>query len=104
MTRQWRVKSPQDYLDKVSNQQHLAGVQLLAAADVSLEFMMNALRMVQGFDKRVFAERTGLPLEQIETQIAQAMEAGLLEQDEHRLWPSTQGLQFLNELLQYFMP
>ena len=102
--RQWRVKNPQDYLDKVSTQQHLGGEQVLSTADLPVEFMLNALRLVHGFDKSVFCERTGLSLEQIATPLHQAIEAGLLEQDEQRLWPSSKGLHFLNELLQYFMP
>jgi len=100
ITRQWRVKNPQDYLDKVRHRQHLGGEHVLTPADLPVEFMLNALRLVQGFDKTIFTERTGLPLEAIETPLAQAMQAGLLQQDTQRLWPSSKGLHFLNELLQ----
>jgi len=102
--RQWRVKSPQDYLDKISQGQHISGEQVLKTDDLPLEFMMNALRLVDGFDKTVFTERTGMTLEQIEAPQQKAMEAGLIDEDQKRLWPTTRGQQYLNELLQYFMP
>jgi oxygen-independent coproporphyrinogen-3 oxidase len=104
ITRQWRIRHPQDYLDKVGNGQHLGGQQVLSESDLQLEFMMNALRLVDGFDKTLFSERTGLSLETIETPLAKAIEAGLLNEDQQHFWPGQQGLQYLNELLQYFMP
>lgn len=104
ITRQWRVKHPQDYLDKISQGQNLGGEQVLITKDLPLEFMLNALRLVDGFDKTLFTERTGLSLESIEAQIAQAMDVGLLEEDEQRIRPSNRGILFLNELLQYYMP
>ena len=102
--RQWRVKGPQDYLDKVSLGQHISGEQVLKTDDLPLEFMMNALRLVDGFDKILFVERTGMTLDQIEVHQQKAMEAGLIDEDQIRLWPTTRGQQYLNELLQYFMP
>lgn len=104
ITRQWRIKHPQDYLDKVIDGQHLGGQQILSVSDLKLEFMMNALRLVDGFDKALFSERTGLSLETIETPLAKAIETGLLNENQQRLWPGQKGLQYLNELLQYFMP
>ena len=103
ITRQWRVKSPQGYLGKVSNGQHLGGEQILSPADISLEFMMNALRLIDGFDKTLFAERTKLSLEAIDAPLKKAMEAGLLYEDEQGFRPSNRGILYLNELLQYFL-
>lgn len=103
ITRQWRVKRPQDYLDSVNNGKHVGGEQVLTAEELPLEFMLNALRLVAGFDKTLFAERTSLELDMIETSLSQAMDTGLLEENEQRIRPSERGMQYLNELLQYFL-
>lgn len=103
ITRQWRVKNPQEYLDKTGSGQHISGTQVLLPADISLEFMMNALRLVSGFDKALFAERTQLSLEAIDVPLTKALEAGLLYEDEQKIRPSNRGILYLNELLQYFL-
>ncbi|HMM54835.1 MAG TPA: radical SAM family heme chaperone HemW [Candidatus Desulfobacillus sp.] len=76
----------------------------IADADLPFEFMMNALRLSEGFPPRLFAERTGLPLASVRRQLDAAAEKGLLLEDERRIAPSARGRRFLNDLLQIFLP
>jgi oxygen-independent coproporphyrinogen-3 oxidase len=69
-----------------------------------VEFLMNALRLVEGVPATLFAERTGLPLAALEPGLGRARERDLLEKDPERLQASERGLRFLNDLLQEFMP
>ena len=72
--------------------------------ELPFEFMLNALRLTEGFAAAAFRERTGLPWEVIERPIAAALERGLLERSGDRYRPSANGLRFLNELLLEFLP
>jgi putative oxygen-independent coproporphyrinogen III oxidase len=76
----------------------------LAAGDRSLEFMMNALRLTEGFPLAMFQERTGLALSQIIPALEDAEAKGLIERDAITLQPTETGRRYLNDLLQIFMP
>jgi coproporphyrinogen III oxidase-like Fe-S oxidoreductase len=75
----------------------------IPAGELSFEFMLNALRLTDGFAPGLFGERTGLPLSVIEKPLRKAEEKGLLERDWQRIRPSERGRLFLNELLQLFI-
>jgi len=103
--RQMRYKQPKEYL--LQNQSEATLVQTqqtLSNADRAFEFMMNALRLNDGFDSKLFEERTGLPLIVIQTQLDQAEERGLLVRNAFRIKPTILGKRFLNDLLQIFLP
>ncbi|MCC8996544.1 MAG: radical SAM family heme chaperone HemW [Nitrosomonas sp.] len=103
--RQMRYKQPKEYL--LQNQSGATLVQTqqtLSNADRAFEFMMNALRLNDGFDSKLFEERTGLPLNVIQTQLDQAEERGLLVCNAFRIKPTILGKRFLNDLLQIFLP
>jgi oxygen-independent coproporphyrinogen-3 oxidase len=67
------------------------------------EFMLNALRLVEGFDVLLFVERTGLAWDSVSPQVEALVDRGLLLRSGTRLHPSPQGLRFLNELLLTFV-
>ena len=73
------------------------------AADLPVEFLMNALRLIAGVPSALFSERTGLPLTVLEPALSRARERGLMEGDSARLQPTERGLRFLNDLLPDFM-
>jgi putative oxygen-independent coproporphyrinogen III oxidase len=68
------------------------------------EFMLNALRLTQGFDRASYCARTGLPWESVEAVLERQRQRGLLEASAAGYRPSAQGLLFLNELLLEFLP
>jgi oxygen-independent coproporphyrinogen-3 oxidase len=76
----------------------------LRAADAALEFMLNALRLRHGFDETLFSARTGLPLDSIAQPLRQARSRGWLLMENQRITPTPLGLQYLNELLELFVP
>lgn len=101
--RQMRWKQPRQYLEKMAAGEPVQDEFTVSAEDLPFEFMMNALRLNQGIEARLFGERTGLRLEDIEATLSRAQAAGLLERDAERLAPTRLGQRFLNRLLELFM-
>jgi oxygen-independent coproporphyrinogen-3 oxidase len=71
---------------------------------LGFEFMLNTLRLREGFATNLFAERTGLPLSSVEPALQQAERRGLIERDASRVQPSERGFDFLSDLQQLFLP
>jgi len=101
VTRHERIKQPRDYLQKTGA---LAVEKTVPATELPFEFMLNALRLVEGFPLALFNDRTGLPVAAVQRQIEKAEAVGLLERDLKRLWPTERGRRFLNELVELFLP
>jgi oxygen-independent coproporphyrinogen-3 oxidase len=72
--------------------------------DRVFEFMMNALRLTEGFSTRTFLERTGIPVMRIQDRLDEAERRGLITRDQMRIAPTLAGRRFLNDLLQIFLP
>lgn len=103
ITRSWKVKHPRDYLAKAATPARIGGTQALKRNDVGLEFMMNALRLTDGFPVALFAEHTGQPISIVKKGLQQAEEKGLIERDIHTIRPTELGRRFLNDLLGLFL-
>ncbi len=99
ITRHERIKQPREYMEKEPSFSETA----VAPEELPFEFMLNALRLIDGFDIRLFGERTGLPITSIERQLATAEGRGLLQRDWKRMRPTERGQRFLNELLETFL-
>jgi oxygen-independent coproporphyrinogen-3 oxidase len=76
----------------------------VTAAELPFEFMLNALRLNEGFTPGLFTARTGIAWETIATPVAALRARGLLEVAENRCQASPRGLRFLNDLLLEFLP
>jgi coproporphyrinogen III oxidase-like Fe-S oxidoreductase len=98
ITRHARAKQPEAYMRGAGAEERM-----VPAHELPFEFMLNALRLVEGFDVQLFAERTGLPLHLIEGELASAEERKLIERDWRRIRPTERGRRFLNELLETFL-
>ncbi|WP_291990960.1 radical SAM family heme chaperone HemW [Candidatus Accumulibacter sp. ACC007] len=101
--RQMRWKRPEQYLAKVAAGTPIQQEFAVAAADLPFEFMINALRLIQGFDAQLFELRTSLPLLSIENELRQAEREGLIERQRQHIAPSDRGRRFLNQLLERFL-
>ncbi len=101
--RQVRHKQPQAYLDAVAKDAPLQSEHELQRDDFGFEFMLNALRLNEGFDESLFTERTSLPLLLIRRELEQAQQRGLLLHENQRIAPTRLGRDFLNDLLQIFL-
>jgi putative oxygen-independent coproporphyrinogen III oxidase len=101
--RQARTKHPAAYLKGIADNTHIESERTLTTEDLSFEFMMNALRLTEGFEPVLFEQRTGLPLSSIEAALTEAEAKGLLSRSAERIAPTLHGQRFLNELLQLFL-
>jgi oxygen-independent coproporphyrinogen-3 oxidase len=101
--RQMRWKSPKRYLAKMAAGKPLQEEFSVSAGDLSVEFMMNALRLNEGFAAALFEARTAQPLIAVETILRRAENDGLLVRDAGRIAPTRRGQRFLNRLLEMFL-
>tara|TARA_B100002003_G_scaffold236569_1_gene252673 strand:- start:652 stop:1794 length:1143 start_codon:yes stop_codon:yes gene_type:complete len=99
--RYWKTRLPKDYL--TPEKAYLAGSKTLAADELPFDFLMNALRLVDGVPSAWYAERTGQSLERIADTLNQAEAKGLLEPWQQQLRPTERGRLFLNDLLEMFL-
>jgi putative oxygen-independent coproporphyrinogen III oxidase len=75
----------------------------VAPSELAFEFMLNALRLVDGFERALFLERTGLEWSAVEGRVEDLAVRGLLEIDEVMCRASARGLQLLNDVLLSFL-
>lgn len=81
----------------------IAASHRVTAADLPLEFMMNALRLREGVAAQLFSERSGLPLSAIAAALREARARGWLTDDAQRLQATPEGWRWLNRLLELFV-
>ncbi len=98
VTRHEQVKQPAAYMKGLSIENRE-----VPAGELPFEFMLNALRLVDGFEVKLFEERTGLPARAIEPQLAKAESEELIERDWKHIRPTERGQRFLNALLELFL-
>jgi oxygen-independent coproporphyrinogen-3 oxidase len=104
ISRTARWKQPKEYLERVAEGRPAQESREVERADLVFEFMMNALRLREGFPVSLFAERTGLQIALAEKPLAEAEARGLIERSHERIRPTDLGQRFLNDLLQLFLP
>ena len=98
-----RERKPRTYMQAALAGKAESQRRRVADAELPFEFMLNALRLVEGFPKALFTERTSLPVTAIEAQLADAERSGLLEIDATHIRPTARGARFLNDLLAAFL-
>jgi oxygen-independent coproporphyrinogen-3 oxidase len=104
VTRRWKVKHPKDYLGRAGTPAATGGEQRLGEADVAFEFLLNALRLRDGFSPALFEQRTGLPFAVLGGPLQAARERGLIVIDAAGVRASPRGYALLNDLLMLFLP
>ena len=103
ITRERRHKHPNRYLEQAVKGLAVEEVWAIPADELGFEFMMNTLRLTGGFDIRLFQQRTGRPIQDIEAALKLARTRGLVVVDGDTVKPTLLGQRFLNELLQLFL-
>jgi putative oxygen-independent coproporphyrinogen III oxidase len=103
IVRQVRYRDPNLYMRNAMAGQALAQDDEGARADLPFEFMLNALRLKDGFTPSQFCERTGLAMSAIEQSLQEAERKGLIERDLGRIRPTQRGFDFLNDLQGLFL-
>jgi oxygen-independent coproporphyrinogen-3 oxidase len=101
--RQVRQKHPQNYMMAVSENSHIIEDKVVEMKELTFEFMLNTLRLIDGFYTTLFVERTGLSLSAILPTLDIAVEKGFIEPIRNGLIiPTKLGQDFQNELLMLF--
>lgn len=101
--RQARYKQPKAYLEQIRNGRPVQEEAEIERGELGFEFMLNALRLTNGFEANLFAERTGLTLNAIEKTLDEAENKGLLYRNHKTIKPTGLGQRFLNDLQQMFL-
>lgn len=112
VARLWKTRLPAHYLASANripahinghSNSYLGGGEVLSAAALPLEFLLNALRLREGVAPGIFTERTGLSLSALEPHWQQLVEEGLLEPKNHQLRTTALGHRFLNKVLEAYI-
>jgi putative oxygen-independent coproporphyrinogen III oxidase len=101
--RQARFKQPASFMEAAGKGNAVAEEHEIARADLGFEFMLNTLRLTEGFDPNLFGERTGMPINAIEKALNAAEAKGLIYRDFRVIRPTELGQRFLNDLQEMFL-
>lgn len=97
--------NPLQYMHEIETGAEQGTAAALSDSDLLFEFMLNALRLVDGFDEQLFVERTRLPLTELRGRLAPLAQRGLVAGGNGGLWrPTAKGHAFLNDLQAHFLP
>ena len=103
IVRQVRWREPRLYIDNALAGEAVTQETEVSRADLPFEYMLNALRLRDGFKLQDFAEKTGLPVSALQTGLDEAERKGLIERDLTSLRPTERGFDFLNDLHSLFL-
>ena len=103
VVRQVRLRDPARYMDGALQGHALAQDTDVKRADLPFEFMLNALRLREGFALQDYLDRTGLPLSSIDKALRTAEAKGLITRDFARVQPTERGFDFLSDLQELFL-
>ncbi|KVE38000.1 radical SAM family heme chaperone HemW [Burkholderia sp. TSV86] len=101
--RQARYKHPATFIERAKAGAGVQEEREVGPRELPFEFMLNALRLVEGVPIASFAERTGMSVTAIEPALAEAERRGLLARDHLRIAPTPLGQRFLNDLQALFL-
>jgi len=104
IVRRWKHKHPTRYLSAASADEMLGAQNNITIEETALEFMMNALRLIEGFPIPLFELHTGVSLMHWQHTIEQATDRGLLQQHGLNLQATPTGINWLNDVLELFLP
>jgi len=101
-----QFKNPKDYL-KIFSQpainHALQTDQIVSEDEVIFEFMLNCLRLTNGFSQSLFTERCGIDFVKTLPIVMRAVDKGLLSMNDDHIQPTEHGKKFLNNLIELFL-
>ena len=103
ITRLAKQRQPRTYMDSAGTPRGIQSERPLTRQEVGLEFMMNALRLKEGFDTGLFIAHTGQQLSLVDKPLVQAEQAGLLQRSARHIQATEKGQRFLDDLLALFV-
>ena len=103
ITRHSKYKHPKKYMESALNGVARSNEQRLTESDLRFEFILNAARLKQGFNQKLFETRTLLPFSSIENQLQKLIEDGLIEFKKDSIVTTTKGWMFINNIVEEFL-
>jgi coproporphyrinogen III oxidase-like Fe-S oxidoreductase len=103
IVREVRWREPAMYMDNALAGRARSNAITVTPDQLPVEYMMNALRLAEGFELPRFAERTGQSIAVIDGALRHAQSRGLIERDGVRVRPTPRGLDFLSDLQALFL-
>jgi len=101
LTRTWKIKHPNNYLNP--DKAFIGGVDIIEGQNIIFEFMMNALRLTDGFSFDLFQQRTAFNITSIQHRLEKHVELGLINVDQQQIIPTERGKQLLDSMLQDYL-
>ncbi|MEH6419329.1 radical SAM family heme chaperone HemW [Pseudomonas sp. CGJS7] len=101
--RRWKLKHPAQYLAQAGSAAAIGGDDRIAPQRRPFEYMLNVLRLVDGFSLDSFESCTGLSRQSIEPQLQAAFKAGWLQRDGDAVRPTELGRRFTNDVVALFL-
>ena len=101
--RQARYKQPASFIEAAQKGNAVHEEREIARGEMGFEFMLNLLRLTEGFDPNLFGERTGMSITAIEKALNEAEAKGLIYRDFKLIRPTELGQRFLNDLQEMFL-
>ena len=103
IVRQVRWREPAMYMERALAGQAVSNETLVTPSQLPFEYMLNALRLAEGFEPTRYAERTGQSIAVVDAALQQALERGLIEREGARWRPTARGFDFLSDLQALFL-
>ena len=101
ITRTFKPKSPEQYL---ANTHKNGGAELISSTELPLEFVMNHLRLKQGFTVDTYQARTGLSIDTLDPALSNCLKEELLIYRNNHYYCTEQGWNFMDNILEKFIP
>ena len=98
-----RYREPQLYLAQALQGAPVTQYEEVAREELPFEYMLNALRLKEGFSLADYMARTGLAMTSIQQGLAKAEAKQLIARDLNRVWPTERGFDFLSDLQALFL-
>ena len=101
--RQVRYREPALYMQQAMKGEPVTQNSEVSRQDLPFEYMLNALRLREGFGLSDYVDRTGLAMTSIQKGLQEAERLGLIDRDVQRVWPTERGFDFLSDLQALFL-
>jgi len=103
VARRWKLRHPAQYLESAGRPASVAGHELVSAEQLPVEFLMNHLRVREGFPEQRYTTRTGLSIDTLHPALDDCIATGLLERYEDHIRCTDRGWNFLDNVLERFL-
>ncbi len=101
--RRWKHKHPQTYMAGAGGENAIGGDEIIPAGRLPFEYMLNLLRLHEGFALADFEVRTGLERSVLQPGLEAALSRGWLEMQADRIRPTELGRRFTNDVVELFL-